>query len=280
MNEPSPSEESLRHFVLGKVDDAERERIERLFLTEPQFKDRLLAIEQSLIDDYLEERLATDERESFLSVYAASADQRRKLRIARSIAEHAETSTAVSPVNVPANLKRKRWSQLTTNPGLIFGIAAILIVVVILALWLQSRRNDPHGQHLATERELASLNEPSQLRETLPETATLSVAPITLRNVRPQAQFTTRPDVRILELHLLLATNERPAKYRAVLRKGVTSEEFGFPELPAQDNNSLLIRVRVPSSILSPGDYQIRLSSIAVDGTVTSVEEYSFTVGS
>lgn len=278
MNEPSPSEESLRQFLLGKLDDAERERVERLFLTDPQFKDRLLAIEQSLIDDYLEERLAPDKRESFLSVYAASADQRRKLRIVRSIAEHAESSAVLNPVDRPADSKRKGWSRLTANPGLIFSIAAVLLVVIMLALWLQVRRNLPNAQHLAIERELARLNDPSRLRETLPETATLSVAPITLRNVRPQAQFTARADVRVLELHLLLVTNERPAKYRAVLRKGVTSEEFSFPELPAQDDTPRLIRLRVPTPILSPGDYQIRLSSIAVDGTVTAVEEYSFTV--
>jgi hypothetical protein len=279
MNEPSPNEESLRHFLLGRVDDAERQKIERLFLTDAESKERLLAAEQSLIDDYLEERLPAQDKESFLSQYAAFPNQRRKLRIAKSIKEHAEAHGTVTSIDASLNSRRPGWLGLQARPQLIWRIAAILIVAVIVAVWFQSRRNGPDAEHLAREREIASLNNPSRLRETLPQMSTLSVAPITLRTVESQAQFTPRVDIRVLELHLVLIPNEHHVKYRAVLRGGVDSEQFNFPELPVQDDNPGLIRLRIPTSLLSRGAYQVILSGIADDGTVSSVEEYNFTVG-
>ena len=279
MNEPSPNEESLRHFLLGRVDDSEREKIERLFLTDAESKERLLAAEQSLIDDYLEERLSPPDQESFLSQYAGSAAQRRKLRIARSIKEHAEAHGVSAPMAPSSNSQRRGWLGLPVNPKVIWSVAAILIVAMIVVVWLQSRRNGRDAARLASEREIAVLNEPSRLREPLPQMSTLSVAPITLRTVGAQAQFTPRDDVRVLEVHLLLIPNERHPKYRAVLRRSGDSQQFGFPELPAQTDNAGFIRVRIPTTLLSRGAYQITLSGIADDGSISSVEEYNFTVG-
>ena len=277
MNEPSPTEESLRQFLLGAVDDAERERIERLFLIDPRYKEHLQAAEQSLIDDYLEERLAADDKERFLLQYAVSPGQQQQLRIAKLIKEYAEAHSVVRPVASPGILKRSRFSIF--EPKLIWSIAAVIVVALLLTVWIQTRKPKPDAQHLAIERELATLNDPATQSAVLPATMVLSVAPITLRNVEAQASFTPQADIRVLELHLLSASNEQPAKYHAVLSRGIDSEKFSFPELPPPTDNSRVIRLRVPASILSAGDYQVQLSSIAADGSITSVEEYSFRVG-
>ena len=278
MNGPSRSEESVRQFLLGKVDDAERERIESRSLIDPQLREQLLAAEQSLIDDYLEERLTADHRESFLLQYGASYGERRKLRIAKSIKEYAEAQPVSAPIDATPNVIRRRWFRLEAKPKLLWRIAAILIVALLLAVWLQSRRSQLDAQHLAMERELASLNDPSRLHEALPEMASLSVTPITLRKVDPQPQFTLRSEIRILELHLLQDQNELHPRYRAVLQKESGSKPLNFPEIQASDENPGVIRLRVPTSFLSRGTYQIILSSIAADGSVSSVEEYNFTV--
>jgi len=280
MNGPSRSEESLRQFLLGNVDDVEREGIERLFLTDPQFNEQLLAAEQSLIDDYVEKRLTADQREMFLSQYGASDDQRRKLRIAESIREYAEAQPAVVPTDATPTVVHQGRFGLRAKPMLLWRIAAVFIIALLLSVWLYSRMSQPGAQHLAIEQELASLNDPSRLREALPDMANLPLAPITLRNVELQAQFTPRTEIRVLELHLLQVQNERHARYRAVLQKGSGSEPFRFPEVQASDETPRVIRLRVPTSLLSRGTYQIILSAIAADGSVSSVEEYNFTVGS
>jgi hypothetical protein len=278
MNGPSRNEESLRQFLLGKVDDAERERIESRSLIDAQFKDELLAAEQSLIDDYLEERLSVEHRESFLSQYGASYVHRRKLRIAKSIIEYAEAQPVAASIVATPNIRRRRWFGFEAKPRLVWSVAAVLIVALLLAVWLQSRRSDPDAEHLAIEQELAKLNDPSRLREALPEMATLSVTPITLRKVEPQPQFTPRSEIKILELHLLQEQNDGHTRYRAVLQKGSDSTPFSFPEIQAAVENSRMIRLRVPTSLLSRGTYQIILSALAADGSVVSVDEYNFTV--
>lgn len=279
MSGPSRSEELLRQFLLGEVDDAERERIESLFLTDTEFKEQLLAAEQSLIDDYLEERLTADHRESFLSRYGASHGQRRKLRIAQSIKEHAEAQAADVPIDTRPTVVRAGWFGIAGKPRLVWAIAAVVVVAVLLAIWLQIRRSEHDAQHSAIERELASLNDPSRSRQALPEMASLSVAPITLRNVESPAQFTPQSEIRVLELHLIQVQNEGHQRYRAVLKKGSISEPFKFPDFQQLDDNPRVIRLRVPTSLLSRGTYQIILSAIAADGSVSSVEEYNFTVG-
>jgi hypothetical protein len=278
VNGPSRSEESLRQFLLGKVDDAERERIESRSVIDPQLREQLLAAEQSLIDDYLEERLTADHRESFLLQYGASYGERRKLRIAKSIKEYAEAQPVTAPVDATPNVIRRRWFRLEAKPKLLWRIAAIVLVALLVAVWLQSRRSQPDAQHLAMERELASLNDPSRLREPLPEMASLSVTPITLRKVEPQPQFLLRSEIRVLELHLIQDESERHTRYRAVLQKGTGSKPFNFPEIQTSDEHPRVIRLRVPTSLLSRGTYQIILSAIAADGSVSSVEEYNFTV--
>jgi hypothetical protein len=276
MNGPSRNEESLRQFILGRVEDAEREEIERRSLIDPEFREQLLAAEQSLIDDYLEERLTADQRENFLLVYGASYGQRRKLRIATSIKDYAEAQPVIAQVDATAKLRR-RWFNFEVKPKLVWSVAAVLIVALILTIWLQSRWHQPDAQHLAIERELASLNDPVNLRQPLPQMASLSVTPITLRRVESQPQFTLRSEIRVLELHLLQDQNEPHTRYRAVLQ-GSGSKPFNFPELHASDENPRVINLRIPTSLLSRGTYQIFLSPIGADGSVGSAEEYNFTV--
>lgn len=78
----------LRQFLLGTITDEERERIECLFLTDSPTRERLLAAEEALIEDYLEGSLTIAERDSFLWQYRDTVQQRR-LRILRALKAYA-----------------------------------------------------------------------------------------------------------------------------------------------------------------------------------------------
>src|SRR6185503_8468225 len=102
----------LREFLLGSVDEDERERIEDVFLTDSQARERMLVVEQELIEEYLEGALTTADREKFLSRYAQTAEQRRKLRITKSIKDWAmkEASlTQTKPVTVSNRSRLSTW---------------------------------------------------------------------------------------------------------------------------------------------------------------------------
>ena len=88
MNEELVADVELRQFLLGYVDDKERERIESLFVTNP-LRERMLAAEQELIEEYLEDSLKPADKEKFIEQYAVTPAQRRKLRITKSIKDWA-----------------------------------------------------------------------------------------------------------------------------------------------------------------------------------------------
>lgn len=89
MNDESPIDPTLRQFLLGNVNDEERQSIESLFITNSLFKERVLVLEQDLIEDYLEDSLAVHDKKRFLTQYSDTFPQQRKLRIAKAIKEWA-----------------------------------------------------------------------------------------------------------------------------------------------------------------------------------------------
>src|ERR1700752_2257342 len=99
MGEHLVTDASLRQFLLGQLDEEERQKIEELFITDSLLRERLLFIEQDLIEEYLEDSLTAADLESFLQQYTATPAQLRKLSIAKSIKERAaKEATRIGPV--------------------------------------------------------------------------------------------------------------------------------------------------------------------------------------
>src|SRR5215510_6011882 len=180
MNDESIDDAFLREFLLGKVNDEERGRIEDLFLIDPQAKERVLGVEQDLIEDYLEGTLTTPDRERFVLRYAQTAEQRRRLRITKSIKDWAMAEAASS---APAKTSGGFRAWFGFRPAFVIPIAATaMIVIVVAALWF-TRRNS------AFEQELAQLNAASSVRE---GPVSLELSPITPRGTESQAPLNTR----------------------------------------------------------------------------------------
>ena len=76
MKDDSVTDALLREFLLGKLTDEDREKIEGLFLTDSQARERVLALEQDLVDDYLEDGLSQGDKVRFVSRYARTDEQR------------------------------------------------------------------------------------------------------------------------------------------------------------------------------------------------------------
>src|SRR5215213_6591409 len=109
MNEEPVADTLLRQFLLEKVDDQERQRLESMFVTGALSRERVEAAEQHLIDDFLDDSLTQADKERFLAQYGETPTEQRKLRIAKSIRDWAATSQEVTPV---AAAVESRWSRL------------------------------------------------------------------------------------------------------------------------------------------------------------------------
>jgi hypothetical protein len=285
MTQAPVTEALARQFLLGNVDDEERQRIESLFISDPESKTIILIAEDDLIEDYLEDRLNQSDRHKFLAQYADTPQQRRKLRIFRSIKEYAiaearrtQTARAVPKWRIFLSALNPR------NARLFIPLAVTVTIAVVVAfgwlLELNSRRTRENNQRLAIERELADLNGQSSFGELAPQLLSIVLPPVSLRGVGPQTELTPRADTRVIELRLLWTQKEQYPSYRAVLQRVGSTEQFVIPSLHLENQlGNRAVRVRVPAHLLSRGLYRVSLSGIADDGAPEPAEEYTFSVG-
>jgi len=278
MKEETVSDASLRGFLLGKADDKARERIESLFLTDSQERERILAAEQDLIEDYLEDNLTAEDKQRFIALHAQTPEQRRKLRITKSIKDWAIREAELPQTN---GTKVSLWIRLRTRswlrPVFVVPVAvATMIAIVVAVVWFNSRERNK--RHLAIEQELAQLNTPARLAETLPQMVSVDLSPGVVRGAERTTEIEKSRDVRAIELRLAWVEKERYPRYQAEIKGIGNDESFTIHDLQGEDNRGYAVRIRVPAHLLNRGEYQIRLSGINADGTSGLVEEYQFTV--
>ncbi len=277
MKEEAVTDALLRQFLLGQVDDDERQRIERLFITDSLTRERVLAVEEDLLEDYLEGSLTTVDRDSFISVYGATPIQQRKLRIAETIKQWARTETDANGARMSTSIWSRLRSRLSLKPVVVIPIAVTAsIAIIFAAVWLNSsmQRN---RQRLAIEQEVARLNTPPNSRQ-ISAQVSQALSPVSMRSVG-QSEVTKTSDVQVVELRLILLQGEKYPKYRAVLRRVGEDESIATtPDLQAENDGGRMVRVKLPAAVLTRGTYQIELDGIADDGALNPVEEYGFTV--
>jgi hypothetical protein len=270
------TEALLRQFLLGKVDDQERERIESLFLTDSQARERVLAAEQDLVEDYLEDSLTAADKELFLECFGQTFAQRRQLQIKKSIkvwAVRESASTQVVPEKISgwAHLQQR----LRLKPALVIPIVVTaMVVIVVVASWLSSRR-----EQQAIEQELAHLNTPASLREVLPNMSPVDFSPVAVRSDAKETELKKTTAVQTFELRLPWTSENRYSSYRAEILRVDNAERFTIPPLlQAETDRASTIRLRLPARLLHRGHYKLRLSGINPDGSVGSTQEYVFAV--
>jgi len=266
----------LREFLLGRLDDEERGRIESLFLTDSEAREKVLVIEQELIEDYLEDGLTAEDREEFLSRYGQTAAQVQQLRITKAIKDWATRENAsVHNVAAASSLWNRLRTKLRLKQAFVIPIAVTaLIAIVVGGLWLNSRMN-----HAALQQELAQLNTPASLREIPERMFSLTLSPGAVRSTEPQIVIKRPAEATaIVELNLPWIQKERYPTYEAEIRRVGGTRLFTIPNLQAENNSRYAVRLRFPARMLFRGQYQVTLSGIDADGAAVTTEEYAFIV--
>lgn len=273
MNEEPVSDALLRQFLLGQVDDQERQRLESMFVTGALSRERVMAAEQHLLDDFLDDSLTPKDKERFLAQYGETPAEQRKLRIAQSIHDWAATeATAV------AAAAGSRWSRLFgrvwLKPAFVVPIAAVVLIAIVVAVVALRSRWEQRNIHLAMQQELVRLNSPSRLRE--PSMPALTLTPGAVRSAEAEKEIIPSANTEFVELHLVWTQKERFPSYQATIRRFEEDERFTIPDL--QLDNGGIIRLRLPPRYLRRGLYQIGISGVAANGTIGPAEEYTFVV--
>ncbi len=277
MNEEPVSDALLRQFLLGQVDDQERQRLESMFVTGALSRERVIAAEQHLMDDFLDDSLTPENRERFLAQYGETPAEQRKLRIAQSIYDWAATSAGKTAVAAAAG---SRWSRLFgrvwLTPVVAVPIAAVVLIPIVVAVFPLRSRWEQRNSYLAMQQELVRLNSPSMLRETSLPAVTLT--PGAVRSVEAEKEVTAPSNAESVEVHLVWTQKERFPSYQATIRRFEEDEAFTIPNLQLDNGN--VIRLRLSSRYLTRGLYQIEISGVAANGATGPAEEYTFVVKS
>lgn len=274
MNEEPVSDTLLRQFLLGQVDDQQRQRLESMFVTGALSNERVMAAEQHLLDDYLDDLLTSADRERFLAQYGETPVEQRKLRIAKSIQQWAVSSSEVAVVGAAAGSRLSRLlRRFRLKPVFMIPIAAVSVIAIVFAVISLKSRWD----HRAMEQELARLNAPSMFRETSASVPPLRLAPGSVRSTETENELTPPVNAEFVELNLLWTQKESFPTYQATIRRYESGEKFAVPPLYL-DNASNMIRLRLPTRFLTRGLYQIEVSGVAANGVTGPAEEYTFVV--
>jgi hypothetical protein len=273
MSEEPVSDALLRQFLLGAVDDQERQRLESMFVTGALSNERVMAAEQHLLDDFLEDSLTPEDRERFLAQYGETPDEQRKLRIAKSIQDWAVTNAGVTAVDAATG---SRWSRLLgrfrLKPVFVVPIAAVVLLAIIFAVVVLRGR----WEHRAMQQELVRLNAPSTLRE--PSTPIAILTPGALRSTEAETEVIPPANAEAVELRLVSMQKERFPSYQASIRRVDDDERYTIPNLQLDSGNG--IHLLLPRRYLTRGFYQIEVSGVGANGATGPTEEYTFVVPS
>jgi len=134
-----PTDDTLRDWLLGKLAAGDAEALEQRLIEDEEFATRLRGVENDLLDDLARGALAGDERARAAAYFAATPNDRARLRIARALAAvGAEAHAARAPrgrghvesARTHAMRPRRRWAAATLA---LAGVAAVVLIGVRLS---------------------------------------------------------------------------------------------------------------------------------------------------
>src|SRR6476646_7479518 len=82
----------IRKYLLGSLEGEERERLEERVLSDASFRDRVLLVEENLIEDYTEGVLEETERHGFRKMFSSNPQRRIEVQVVAGLKQHAATN--------------------------------------------------------------------------------------------------------------------------------------------------------------------------------------------
>ena len=261
----------MQSYLLGTLEADRRVKLEERLLCEPEVYEELLVVEEELIDQYLAGELSGSERQQFEGYFLITAERQKNLRFGKLLKRYVDShpqlaaNKEIPPVvrmvetSAPAKSSFNFSASLANRPALAFSAFLVAVLGITFLVWLAARKSEQGAQELA------------------PPPLVVTLAPGSLRSTGAPHDVDVRPrgvDVR-LQLELSRSTF---VKYRSQLLR--ESEPLQTTdELKAEaKGNQHIVPLTVPKEILSPGNYQVRLSGILDSGQDEFIDNYSFRV--
>jgi hypothetical protein len=257
----------MLEFLFGTLDGDHKARFEERILTEPGVYEELLVVEEELIDQYLAGDLPTLEQQQFESHFLITAERQKNLRFGKMLREYAESHVDLTervgppiPVHhihesfslLPAPLRR--WPVLA-------ALAAIIACAGIILV-----------------RGLVNKREACVLQETNSRVVTVTLLPGSAGTEGPNTQpVIVSPKGGKVKLELELS-NPTFRNYKSELFRENKSLQISDELTFEAKGEHRVVPFTVTGEMLSPGDYQVKLSGVLDSGADEFIDNYSFRV--
>jgi hypothetical protein len=158
--------EPLRRYLLGETADEERSVIEQRLLTDQDYFNELLKIEEELIDEYTRGGLKGAEREKFELLFAHDPERREGIEFAKAFNQYLSAQNIQTQ---PGSDRAQAWygsmPALSPQWRAVLGAAACVILLLAAGLVLLFRETRvQRAQWEQREREFIQQSEQQQAR--------------------------------------------------------------------------------------------------------------------
>lgn len=148
------NEDIIIRFLLGELPENTRQELEERLFQDDSFYQQVLAMQEELVDDYVQDQLPADRHKQFESYFLASP--RRKARVDFAVAfSRALTGRAAQPITTTPPPSWWQAFLAFSRPRLAFAALAAALVALIGASWLvfENRRLSGGIEQARQERE-------------------------------------------------------------------------------------------------------------------------------
>jgi hypothetical protein len=265
----------MRSYLLGTVDRDHKTQFEERILSEPDTYEELLIVEEELIDQYVAGGLSKLEREQFETHFLTTAKRQKNLRFGQllrryvnshsgPLAQHDFSAAAIPHVSETAPAIKSSMFSLSPTGGrplLAFCVAGVALLGITLFGWIAFRRSPARSvQHSA---------EPVVVVTLVPGSITTGTG-ITKQVSVPPKGYNLK-----LELEL---KNASFRNYRfELIRENKSVQTSGDLGIEAK-GQQYVVPLTITGEVLSPGEYQVKLSGVLESGADEFIQNYSFRV--
>lgn len=277
MKELRQEQAVIRQYLLGELDDDDRQQVEQRLLTERDYKEEVLIAEDELLEDFIAGALEERERELFLKNYLSAPLQKRKLTIAQALNKYAANATR------PAELwPRESWWQklidaLRARHRLLQIAGVAIVLLAILGSWWVFQAWRRQTQQALLQAELERLNGPqSTVLEAGDSVASLQLSPLSVREDGGTEVLTITNRTQFVQLRLVLASGQYQS-YRAALNNSRNEVILNLDQLAVRANSSMLV-LQLPATVFNTDDYTLTLAGLKTNAMPEEIGDYSFRV--
>jgi hypothetical protein len=273
----TPPDEVLVRYILGELSPVEADPLDERSVVDPDFFERLDAVENDLVDAYVRRELPPALQDRFRQRYVTSEARAEKLRFASALAQRHQRTATVIPMKPRAS---------AAVPWLL--PLAATIAVVGLGLWFLPEDGDlPNGTQQAQQQSAPSPEptqpaSPSAVDAPAP-TPKESLFAFTLaaprRGVDDLQAISIPASATSVTVRAELEIDDFP-RYRAILKNPGTGRVLWRSSVLTAEGQrtSRVVPVMIPARHFDTQRYFLELEGLSAGGTAEPITTYAFRV--